>query len=1575
MSSSVLEAAPAVAAALAFEWDMFISHVQGEAGAHVLALREAIAAVCPTARPWIDLDEDATTAGMLRGIAQSRAIVIFVSSHIFARQWCQFEIKKAIEARAASQGLVRLVFVAVNGCSFVEALAAGRTFSASEENQNKGHVHLEEADFVELQQSHVERPSIVFHVDEWLLTVTVPAVLTESGFDADAVSGAGAAMPIVPFRMRRAPPIGALGCDILLVAAPNGAVQCSFLRMALRRMCARRTLVIRTLKSSATPRVARAAVAGARHVVCLLTDKMWDRVAVREAMLARSPKHKVTLLHEMDVRSCYGGVQSFGDLLDQRPAALASLFDDHMARVFERKKALRTVMVEQLLRDTGAVPSDLSGGNCPPPRLPHGYREDAVLATLVQLEAALLDAPGTLAVATGGMGGAGKTTVATALATRSARVRVAFDDVLWVPLGSQVGRVELLAAVVRVVRELEETSYDAPGSHGDDENEAVPVVLDTVEAATRRLRELLATRRVLLVVDDARKKDHFFAFLGAVSSVGGGRQIGDMSASKILFTTRELDHFECVAKAVRLVDACVTVPLALLGQDAARDFVAAGAGIPRLRAAELNLEPIFEAVGTTPLSLSIVAAVMRTKLEPLTCTDRLAEIEVTETLTAMLGRGGNDIAATGQWIDQPAFRDALASRMAASGIEAYIPLYRTIDLALRSQFGESDWLNFAALSLFPKGRPIAESLVRVAWRADRERTRTLLVALQGAGLIKFETADVNVSDDSDANDGRVMLHDLALDFASSVVAVQRDGASMWHTNLLNRLATGTDDEQGQHQSEPMLNRPWWVYGSGPSIVSQYVAECVYAHLSAASLHTELLSLASSLPWLQCVLRQRGVTELLRDFADYVMPIAHRYADAHAARGLQLLYEALRLSRHALDCCKECACNGLAGQLVGRLPDDLLSAHPLLLGKLHAACLAWNGPHAMLLPVSASLSAPGDVLQAIMEGHADSVTCMCVLPDGRVVSGSRDHTLRVWDPTTGACERELEGHTESVQHMCVLVDGRIVSGSTDNTLRVWDAATGACERVLKGHSSSVECICVLLDGRIVSGSADHTLRVWDPATGACNRELQGHTGQVECIRVLHDSLIVSGSSDRTLRVWDTATGSCKRVLTGHTDRIRCICVLADGRIVTGSEDKTLRVWDTATGACKRVLEGHSFLVGCVDELPDGRIVSGSLDDTLRVWDASTGACERVLVGHSEWPMCMCVLPDGRIVSGSRDTTLRIWDPLTGTCKLVLEGHHSSVLRVCTLPDGRIVSGSLDNSLRVWDSSFGARAREREGHSRCVKCVSAMSDGRVVSGSLDFTLRVWDPATGACQRVLEGHTQSVRCICVLPDDRIVSASMDGTLRVWDPVTGACKRVLKGHTHAVECVFLLPDGCIVSGSSDTTLRVWDPATGACKRVLKGHTDEIFCMCVLADGRIVSGSRDTTLRVWDAMTGTCERVLKGHTGWVECVCAIPDGRILSGSTRDDTLRVWDAATGVCEFSRDYLGNHNFQEPLHASAGLMRSAETVTKGSSVKLFSTGWFVCDDKVVHCYIAPSGLVFVFCESGRLHVLRRSFSASC
>ena len=70
------------------------------------------------------------------------------------------------------------------------------------------------------------------------------------------------------------------------------------------------------------------------------------------------------------------------------------------------------------------------------------------------------------------------------------------------------------------------------------------------------------------------------------------------------------------------------------------------------------------------------------------------------------------------------------------------------------------------------------------------------------------------------------------------------------------------------------------------------------------------------------------------------------------------------------------------------------------------------------------------------------TCHCVAyqPDGkRIVSGSGDETVKVWDADKGQEILTLKGHTGTVNCVAFSPDGkRIVSGSWDKTVKVWDA---------------------------------------------------------------------------------------------------------------------------------------------------------------------------------------------------------------------------------------------------------------------------------------------------------------------------------------------------------------------------------------------------------------------------------------------------------------------------------------------------------------------------------------------------------
>jgi WD40 repeat protein len=644
--------------------------------------------------------------------------------------------------------------------------------------------------------------------------------------------------------------------------------------------------------------------------------------------------------------------------------------------------------------------------------------------------------------------------------------------------------------------------------------------------------------------------------------------------------------------------------------------------------------------------------------------------------------------------------------------------------------------------------------------------------------------------------------------------------------------------------------------------------------------------------LQSELDKRSINQLLDDLS---VGLEWYKKSTRQMEDLKLLQGALRLSSNQLAHDQ----NQLTGHLLGRSMSQKSARIEALLKQ---AVNEKTGP--WLRPLFPSLTPPGGSLLRTLQGHKKSVSTAAISHDGKyAVSGSWDHTLKVWDLSSGDVIHTLEGHDGGVLAVAISPDGNTaVSGSNDKTLKVWDLSSGHVIHTLVGHSDMVEAVAISPDGNTaVSGSYDHTLKLWDLSTGQVIHTLKAHSYWVRAVAVSPDGKrAVSGSNDNTLKVWDLSSGHVIHTLEGHDHWVMAVAISPDGkRAVSGSSDRTLKVWNLSTGQVVRTLEGHSRDVMAVAISPDGKLaVSGSADHTLKLWDLSTAQVVRTLEGHSGPIDAVAISPDGKRVVSSSGDGLKLWDLDTDDVIDSLIGHKSWVDTVAISSDGKsAVSGSSDRTLKVWNLSTGQVVRTMEGHSGPINAVAISPDGNIaLSGSDDHTLKLWDLGTGDVIRTLKGHKSWVKAVAISPDGkRAVSGCWDHTLNVWDLSSGHIIQTLEGHGNVVKAVAISPDGeSAVSGSGDRTLKVWDLGTGDVIRTLKGHIDSVVAVAIGPDGKMaVSGSWDHTVNVWDLSTGQVILTLRGHSDLVLAVAISPDGKLAASSSDDHTLKVWDLRTG----------------------------------------------------------------------------------
>jgi telomerase protein component 1 len=546
----------------------------------------------------------------------------------------------------------------------------------------------------------------------------------------------------------------------------------------------------------------------------------------------------------------------------------------------------------------------------------------------------------------------------------------------------------------------------------------------------------------------------------------------------------------------------------------------------------------------------------------------------------------------------------------------------------------------------------------------------------------------------------------------------------------------------------------------------------------------------------------------------------------------------------------------------------------------------------------------------IEDFSEPIRCLAISPSGLyLAAGSADCLVRLYNTSTSRLLKLFVGHAAPISALCFAGNERLISGSNDGGLSIWDVTNGHRLHILSPtHDKKVSELCSNQRGtQFASVSWDSFVRIWDIQKGRKETEIRLHPKPVSSVAFHPDGfMLVTGCWDGIVRQWNVANGQRKSVMRGHLSSIKAVAYSADGRYIAScSIDGECRLWNSLVGSQVGLISAR---ISSIYFSPSGStLASAGNDGRVRVFSSTIGQCQ-MIIRNETWGSVSSIIihPEGEfIIAGYHSGSIRIFDIQNGTTEQELHYHKGRIHRLgfSSSSSGKVlVSASADSFSRIYDiKDLGKRTDLRiqttilKGHTAGVLSCAMNKLNMIATGSEDATICFYKPTKLFDQSSLEPndiliqHRTPITGLTFNNEThQLISASRDGQVHIWNINRHASSEILTlantlAHCHAdwINDIALsnTNNGLLVTASNDNTLKIWNTIPKVtntrnddddkmdivsanveeARVTLRGHQGSVNTVC-FAYGCVVSGSLDNTIRIW-SHKGTEITCLRGHT------------------------------------------------------------------------------------------------------------------
>ena len=252
---------------------------------------------------------------------------------------------------------------------------------------------------------------------------------------------------------------------------------------------------------------------------------------------------------------------------------------------------------------------------------------------------------------------------------------------------------------------------------------------------------------------------------------------------------------------------------------------------------------------------------------------------------------------------------------------------------------------------------------------------------------------------------------------------------------------------------------------------------------------------------------------------------------------------------------------------------------------------------------------------INENYEDEnkIFSLITLPNKKFASSSQDKTIKIFSQETFECILTLSGHEKLVNSISNISKNRIISGSRDQTIKIWsfniEKKYFNCDKTFFGHLGEIHKVIEIekKEGNFISTSQDKTLRIWNEISNQCTLIINIINDNIWDVINISNNRICFGSEFKEKEFYFFNINNCEIVykLEFCVPGNNALKKINDKLIAIGTYEKII-ILNVYNYEIEKILfdEGIDYY-WCVYLLSDNSLICSNSNKKLSQWDLERG----------------------------------------------------------------------------------------------------------------------------------------------------------------------------------------------------------------------------------------------------------------------------------------------------------------------------------------------------------------------------------